>query len=86
MQDGNGSNKNYNYYLFFSVLNILIGVLLDAMQMPIWVVYVVVAYAVYQFLIEFFLEIYDCVSRRKSKYNYKVFLDFLYSKCKCFGI
>ncbi|XP_063411610.1 putative ferric-chelate reductase 1 isoform X2 [Mytilus trossulus] len=51
---------------FLGVLNILIGVLLDAMQMPIWVVYVVVAYAVYQFLIEFVLEIYDCVSRRKS--------------------
>lgn len=51
---------------FLGVLNILIGVLLDAMQMPIWVVYVVVAYAVYQFVIEFFLEIYDCMSRKKS--------------------
>lgn len=50
-----------------AVLNIVIGVLLDAMEMPVWVAYVVVAYAAYQILIELFLEIYDCAASGKNR-------------------
>ena len=50
-----------------AVLNIVIGVLLDAMEMPLWVAYVVVAYAAYQILFELFLEIYDCAASGKDR-------------------
>lgn len=50
-----------------AVVNIVIGVLLDAMEMPLWVVYIVVAYAGYQILIELFLEIYDCAASGKKR-------------------
>lgn len=49
-----------------AVINIVIGVMLDAMDMPIWVVYIVVAYAVYQVLIELFLEVNSCFSKKKK--------------------
>ena len=66
------------YYFYFSVLNIVIGVLLDAMEMPLWVVYVVVAYAAYQILFELFLEIYDCAASGKGKYIYNKLLKLIH--------
>lgn len=60
---------NGGMFVLFSplVLNIVIGVLLDAMQLPTWVVYIVVVYAVYQVLIELYLELMDCLSKKESE-------------------
>ncbi|KAL3869822.1 hypothetical protein ACJMK2_042455 [Sinanodonta woodiana] len=50
-----------------SVLTMIIGVLLSRASTPIYAVWILIAYAVYQFLIEIILEIHECTLFRRGK-------------------